>query len=193
MKKQLTLLIILLLGHVFHGMAQSYAVNDIVPGVKPDTFLQTNPISGSKITFIEKGFTLKFSKTDLINALKAAAREGDNDSEARYNRVIAYLSTTGYPNFKYIWTKTEDIEDLSWQEAGQAGAKTLAITLLKDNMCGLIEQGKFELYVAGKKQRSYFFGLVDTRYGQSAKGVFTTTNRLIWICPPWICCALPRF
>jgi len=40
---------------------------------------------------------------------------------------------------------------------------------LKDNICGLVEQGNFELLLAGKKQDKYFLAPVDTEYGKNAR------------------------
>lgn len=193
MTRHLIIIITILFANAYYGVAQTYSVNDVVPNVTHDTFLQTQPISGSKVVFIEEKFTLKVSKADLINTLKVAAPEWGKDSERMFNIVIDYLSSTDKLTFKYIWTKAEDIDDLTWSEAEKSGANILTKKLLKDNVCSLLEQGNFELFLADKKENDYFFGLVNTEFGKSAKGLFTTTNQLIWVCPPWISCGLPRF
>jgi len=56
---------------------------------------------------------------------------------------------------------------------------------LKETICNLIEEGNFEISQNNKKERDYFFGYVDSDWG-NCKGVFSSTKRLIWICPPCI-------
>jgi hypothetical protein len=57
---------------------------------------------------------------------------------------------------------------------------------LKETICGLIENGNFEVFQNNKQESNYFFERVDSDYGGNVKGVFTVDKRLIWICPPFI-------
>ena len=51
-----------------------------------------------------------------------------------FNKVISYLASTDKLTFKYIGTKAEDRDDLSWSEAEQSGIKILAKNIERQYM-----------------------------------------------------------
>jgi hypothetical protein len=184
--RQFILLFVILLTNACNGIAQTYFVNDIVEQKTPVKLFQTKIVSGHKVVFIEKTFTLTVNKDELLKALKIDAKQSGKDSDKIYNIVISYLSSTDSLTFEHIWTKAEAFDDFSLFETDKLGPRNLTKKILKETICTLIENGNFEIFQNNKKEIDYFFERVDSKYGGNVKGVFTSTKRLIWICPPFI-------
>jgi hypothetical protein len=163
----------------------TYFVNDIVKKVEPTELFQTKPITGSKIVFIEKAFTLSVSKADLIEALKIDSAQWGKDFKNIFTIAISYLSSTDSLTFDYIWTRAESFDNISLFETDKLGARNLTKKILKETICALIENGLFEIIQNDLKDGNYFFERVDSDYGGNVNGVFTSNKRLIWICPPF--------
>ena len=165
---------------------QTYFVNDIVQKVEPAKLFHSKPVKDPKIVFIEKEFTLNVGKADLIEALKVDSQQSGKNFEKIFIIVTNYLSTTDSLTFDYIWTRAEGFDDISLFETDKLGARNLTKKILKETICNLIENGSFEVFQNNVKDRDYFFERVDSDYGGNVNGVFTSTKRLIWICPPFI-------
>ncbi len=180
------LMTFLLFFAAYDGKAQSYFVNDKVNEIKPVQLMQTKQMFGQKVVFIEKKFKLTVNKKYLLKELKVDAQQSGKDFEKIYSIVIGYISSTDSLTFEYIWTKADDFDGISLFETDKLGAINLTKKILKETICGLIENGDFEVFQNHQKERKYFFERVDSYYGGNVKGVFTVDKTLIWICPPFL-------
>ena len=148
--------------------------------------LSTRTIGDQKVTFVENHFTLNVDKLELLNSLKNDTILLDDKFKHIYEIVINYLNKSDNLVFDFIWTKAEDFDDISWFETEKLGEINLTKKILKESLCALIDLGKFELNEDGQSVEEYFFERIDSNYGGNVKGAFSTSKRLIWICPPFI-------
>ncbi len=185
MIRVLKLSIVILILTSCNVSGQERFIGDKFSELKPTEFLTIKSIGNQKIIFVENNFSIAVDKTDLLSSLKNDNILFDDDIKQINGIVINYLKETDDLSFEYIWTKAEDFDDISWFETEKLGERNLTKIILKDGLCGLIEKGKFELVEDGQIVEKYFFERIDSNYGGNVKGVFSTSKRLFWICPPF--------
>ena len=134
--------------------------------------------------FIEKQFILNVSKADLLKATKETAALFDKDEVEMLemmNKIVNYLDTCSNLTFEYIWTKKDDQYDSSWTDV--KNIRTLTENYLREGVCSMIESKRILIETKTADKDKFYLTGVATKFGY-AKGVFTTDDRLIWICPP---------
>jgi len=168
---------------------QEYFIGDNldVQGVHIEYQTTTN-IALPTISFKEGNYTLTLSKADAVEQLRLLASQLDSSEYADLIKAVKvsinYLKSNDDVNFENIWSM-EDKEGILEGETGKYDERTITINMLREQVCELIDSGKFQLVEAGKKQKHYFFRRVDSNYGGNVKGVFSKNGQLIWICPPF--------
>ena len=168
------------------ALGQELFIGDVYTKLEPAELFYTKPIGKQKVTFIENHFLLTFDKGQLLNLLKIDSIQLDSTFKETYGIVINYLKTTDNIEFEYIWTGANDFDDISWFETEKLGARNLTKKILKEDMCNMINNGQFEIFEDGQRMEKYFFDRIHSNYGGNVKGVFSSSKRLIWICPPFI-------
>lgn len=162
----------------------TYSIGDKVKRTDKVEILTTTPIQEPFAKFIEKRFTLVVSKEDLIKATKETASLFDKDETDMLdmmNRIVNYLDTCTNLTFKYIWTKNIDQYDSAWSDT--RNIRILTEKYLREGVCSLIERKRIIITSKVTEGSKFYMTRVATKFGY-VNGVFTTDDRLIWICPP---------
>lgn len=168
---------------------QEYYVGDKIHTRGEDTDYQTTQsVSSPTVEIREGNYIIRVNKDDVIKQLRHLASEVDS---AEYEDVIKvlnisinYLTSSGSVTFKQVWSMAEK-DEMAWSEAEQYDEHLVTKNVLREQICELIDSGKFQLIEDGKEQKRYYFKRVDSNYGGNVKGVFSKSNQLIWICPPF--------
>jgi len=163
---------------------RTYSIGDKVKRTDKVEILTTTPIQGPFVRFTEKGFILIVSKVDLIQATKETAALFDKDEVEMLdmmNKITNYLDTCRNLTFEYIWTKTNDSYDSAWSDI--KNIRRLTEKYLQEGVCSMIENRRIIIEAKGTEKGQFYMTGVATKFG-FAQGVFTSDDRLIWICPP---------
>lgn len=180
------LLIIILIILSYEVSGQERFIGDVFTEAEAKELSSTKAIGNQKVTFVEKHFTIMVDKVELLSSLKKDAIQLDSNFKHVFGVAINYLNKTDNLVFNYVWTKADGFDDISWFEIEKLGERNLTKKLLKESLCTLIETGRFELYENEQRVEQYFFERIESNYGGNVKGIFSTSKRLIWICPPFI-------
>ncbi len=182
----LKLLTIALILFAHKALGQSRFIGDTFGELKPVELFSTSSTGKYNVTFVENHYVLKVNKKELINSLKKDSVQVNKEHKHIYGIVVNYLEETDNLVFEYVWTQAEDFDNISWFETEKLGERNLTKKVLKGALCAMIDNGKFELIEDGQRVKKYFFERIDSNYGGNVKGVFSSSKRLIWICPPFI-------
>lgn len=162
-----------------------YWVGDQVSRPGQVEILTTKQITGPLVIFIEEGFSVTVSKVDLMQATKETAalfKKDDTVMLDDMNRILNYINTSGNLTFKNIWTKNDEKYDHSWGDINDV--RTLTEKYLREGICSIIESKRLTIKIKSEVIDKFYMTGINTKFGY-ANGVFTTNDKLIWICPPF--------
>jgi hypothetical protein len=202
MKQALTLFIVLLLSsclnheerseeaEVLEIYRQEYYIGDKLDLKGEDVdFQSTKGFTTPTIEIREGNYIIRVSKDDIIKQLELLASESDSieyeDVIKAINISRSYLASSGDVAFDQMWSTAEK-DGIEWSEVEKHDEHLVAKNVLREQICELLESGKFQLIESGKEQKLYYFARVDSNYGGNVKGVFSKSNQMIWICPPFV-------
>ena len=146
----------------------------------------TKPISGPYVKVFESIFLLKVNRQDLLKKMKGHLVNDNNDKELKsiLQNVFDSISSADSITFTDLWLTSNKLLGDSKNDMKRFENLALKKTLIKEVICELIEQGKFQLFKTHEEIKTYYFSMEVCDYG-TANCVFTGNDILFWICPPY--------
>ncbi|KAA3436834.1 hypothetical protein [Rufibacter hautae] len=167
---------------------KKYYVGDIINIKREEIDFQTTKgFNPPTIEISEGNYIIRVGKNDVIKQLRLLASEADSlefiDHKKAFEISINYLVSREKVAFDHIWSWAAE-DAFQWDEVERQDDQRVVRYVLRDQICMLLESGRFQLIEDGKKQKVYYFQRVDSNNG-NVKGVFSKSNQMIWICPPF--------